>query len=76
MTDDIVTRLREHHCCDETDCRQAELAADEIERLRAERLEWFLVARQLRDAVGYVTEIQDAIDNYLRVRGRLEDPRD
>lgn len=35
MGDDIVKRLREDHCCDDTDCRQAELAADEIERLRA-----------------------------------------
>lgn len=34
MADDIVIRLREFHCCDNTDCRQAELAADEIERLR------------------------------------------
>lgn len=40
MDNDIVTRLRKNHCCDNTDCRQAELAADEIERLRAEIDEW------------------------------------
>ena len=49
---------------------------DEVIRLRQERLEWFLVARQLRDAVMRVREIDEAIDGYLRVRGRLEDPRD
>ena len=48
MSDDIVTQLREHLCCDDTDCHIAELAADEIERLRKQRNElawaiaWFL----------------------------------
>ena len=48
----------------------------EIERLRRERLEWFLVARQLRDAVMAKQEVDEALSDYLRVRGRLEDPRD
>lgn len=51
-------------------------AADEIERLRAERLDWFHVARQFRDVVLEVGNIENALDEYLRVRGRLEDPRD
>jgi len=34
MTDDIVTRLRGHHCFDDAGCdRMAEEAADEIEHL-------------------------------------------
>lgn len=48
----------------------------ENERLRRERLEWFLVARQLRDAVMAKQEIDEAVNDYLRVRGSLEDPRD
>ena len=51
-------------------------AADEIQRLRRERLEWFIVARQLRDAVMAKQEVDEAINDYLRVRGSLEDPRD
>ena len=52
------------------------MLTDEIERLRHERLEWFLVARQLRDAAIAKKEIDEALNDYLRVRGRLEDPRD
>ena len=51
-------------------------AADEIERLRAERLEWFLVARQLRDALLGGKDKDQALDEYLRTRGRLEDARE
>ena len=41
MTDDIVTRLREHHCFDDAGCNAAiRDAADEIERLRADRDNW------------------------------------
>jgi hypothetical protein len=36
MTDDIVSRLTQEHWCDADDCNLAQLAADEIERLRAE----------------------------------------
>lgn len=48
----------------------------ENERLRRERLEWFIVARQLRDAVMAKQEVDEAMSDYLRVRGSLEDPRD
>ena len=48
----------------------------ENERLRRERLEWFIVARQLRGAVMAKQEVDEAISDYLRVRGSLEDPRD
>ena len=49
MTDDIVTRLREHfpNC----ECHNASLliedAADEIERLRADRDRWRKIAAEL-----------------------------
>ena len=35
MNDDIVTRLEQEHWCDADNCNLAQLAADEIERLRA-----------------------------------------
>ena len=34
MSDDIVTRLEQEHWCDADNCNLAQLAADEIERLR------------------------------------------
>ena len=37
VSDDIVTRLRHHHCFDDAGCNSiTQDAADEIERLRAE----------------------------------------
>ena len=85
MTDDIVTRLR-RHCHTEYPMGDGQVfrlkmpllseAADEIERLRAERLQWFLVARQLRDALFGTEEKDAAVDEYLRTRGRLKNPRE
>lgn len=53
MIDDIVTRLEQEHWCDADDCNLAQLAADEIERLRnqvrqleTERDQW------IRQAIG------------------------
>lgn len=37
MTDDIVTRLREHYCQNIYCCEVSDEAADEIERLRKEK---------------------------------------
>lgn len=57
-------------------------AIDEIERLQMERRDWFIVARDLKDALfsndalADTPAVQPALDTYLRVRGRLEDPRD
>ena len=73
MSEDIVTRLLEPGLCGWDTQKEA---AAEIERLRHERLEWFLVARQLRDAAIAKQEINEALNDYLRARGRLEDPRD
>lgn len=50
-------------------------AADEVERLRYECREWFLVAREMRDVILGQGDTQAALDDYLRVRGRLSDPR-
>lgn len=84
MSDDIVTRLRNEVVKAEIDdaltswelAKTVWEAATEIERLRHERLEWFLAARQLRDVILEQGDAQPALDDYLRVRGRLEDPRD
>lgn len=78
MATDIVVQLRELASSIERGNGKSTVygAADEIERLRYERNEWFLVARQLRDAVMAKQEIDEALNDYLRVRGRLEDPRD
>ena len=76
MTDDIVTRLRDYLAIVDHAFVLNELseAADEIERLRAERFQWFVVARQLRDALIGAEEKDAAFDEYLRTRGRLEEP--
>lgn len=77
--EDTVTRLRQAPVPDElVPVEQLFDLEDEIERLRAERLEWFLVARQLRDALveSGNKEPFEAFDEYLRTRGRLEDPRE
>lgn len=80
MSDDIVIRLRKAFDIwlshGEVDDLAWNEAADEIERLRHERFEWFLVACGLRDAVMEKLDVHAAFDDYLRVRGRLEDPRD
>lgn len=89
MSDDLVTRLRESSGMTTSrsddgfmsihpDTDLMRQAADEIERLRRERNKWFLVARQLRDALlsGNGEDANNAIDNYLRTRGNLEDPRE
>lgn len=72
MNEDIVARLRDSQFGGRSLCREA---ADEIERLQHERLEWFLVARQLRDALLSNQQLDEALDSYLRVRGKFEDPR-
>jgi hypothetical protein len=51
-------------------------AEAEVRRLQYERNEWFSVAQRLRDAILGTEQSDIALDNYLRVRGRLEDPRD
>lgn len=51
-------------------------SSNEIVRLRQERLEWFLVAKDLSYALLQGRDADEAFDNYLRTRGRLEDPRD
>lgn len=80
MNDDILTFLhREYDHFNNDGGGDYEViltAANEIERLRYERREWFLVARQLRDSLMMTREIDDALNDYLRTRGRLEDPRD
>lgn len=48
----------------------------ELKAMKAERLAWFLVARQLRDALIGGKDKDEALDEYLRTRGRLEDPRE
>ena len=75
VSDDLVTRLRTKYG---GQLPIAMEAADEIERLRRERNEWFSAARQLRDALlsGNTYDADNAIDNYLLTRGNLEDPRD
>ena len=44
MTDDIVTRLRQHTCCDNSSCYLSHEAADEIERLRTAYKDLFQIA--------------------------------
>jgi hypothetical protein len=55
-------------------------AANEIDNLRAERLYWFNSARELAWKALSNKECSDYLDeeinNYLRTRGRCEDPRD
>lgn len=48
----------------------------ELKAMKEERLEWFLVARQLRDALIGGQDRDAALDEYLRTRGRLDDPRE
>ena len=80
MTTDIVTQLRKEweygNNAKGCDYEMFAQAADEIERLRYECREWFLVAREMRDVILGQGDTQAALDDYLRVRGRLEDPRD
>lgn len=77
MATDIVVQLRMLATCMERGYGMSTVygAADEIERLRDERREWFLVAREMRDVILGQGDTQAALDDYLRVRGRLEDPR-
>lgn len=49
---------------------------NEILRLKVERMQWFLVAANLKDAMLGAADRDEAFDNYLRMRGKLEDPRD
>ena len=82
MTDDIVSRLRFSKEVDRTSPAFAIMkdAADEIDNLRAERLYWFNSARELAWKALSNKECSDYLDeeinNYLRTRGRCEDPRD
>ena len=79
MTDDIVTRLRVMTVAESAENIYATMidAAYEIERLRKERMEWFLVARELRDATHLsMDRLEAAHTQYLRTRGTYEDPRD
>jgi predicted Fe-S protein YdhL (DUF1289 family) len=73
ISDDIVIRLRNTQIGGSFLCSEA---ADEIERLRAERFNWFIVARELKDAVLGTVESEVAMIDYYRLRGNLEDPRD
>ena len=67
MNDDIVTRLREqvakHFCYYDgdkcADCRNANEAADEIERLRQEVAAWKDVAQELT-MYGAMHELKEA----------------
>ena len=54
MTDDIVTRLREKYSGQLPICLEA---ADEIERLRAERIRWEKIAHYLYRLVDKYGEI-------------------
>jgi hypothetical protein len=60
MTDDIVTRLRGQAC---PECglpsthNQFDEAADEIERLRAERIRWERIAHDLHRRVDVYGEV-------------------
>lgn len=75
MTDDIVTRLRECWCsidytsrsridpeCDHDGVRAE--AADEIERLRAERDRWFKLADGMAGCLDSSTEAGDLLADY------------
>ncbi len=76
MTDDILTRLREqvdnHFCYYDgekcADCRNANDAADEIERLRAERDKWRSIANQL------VNGAERQIDDLRETLDKLDNP--
>jgi len=58
MIDDIVTRLRHDCCCtEETWCSDNCIAADEIERLRAERIRWERIAHYLYRRVDVYGEV-------------------
>mgnify|MGYP007090134654 CR=1 FL=1 len=64
MTDDIVTRLREKYLGQLPICLEA---ADEIERLRAERDEWRSIANQL--VSGAERQIDDLRETLAKVDG-------
>lgn len=52
MTDDIVTRLREQAVCSQYECGDCDwhrYAADEIERLRKDRMELLQIAKLFAD---------------------------
>lgn len=58
--------------------RHIEWLQKEMNRLRDDRLEWFLITRRF----AYVGKAEwgkekweEVFDDYLRLRGRLEDPR-
>jgi hypothetical protein len=67
MTDDIVTRLQEHANGDfeKTSEFMLGLAADEIERLRADRDRWRSIAERamelLEDATRILAKIQEGL---------------
>lgn len=77
MATDIVIQLRELASSMKRGNGMSTVygAADEIERLRYECKEWFLVAREMRDVILGQGDTHAALDDYLRVRGRLADPR-
>jgi hypothetical protein len=75
MSDDIVTRLRELAAkqdakwCDPTDAplTMYQVAADEIERLRAERDKWRSIANQLVNGAEH--QIDDLRETLVKVDG-------
>lgn len=80
LSDDIVTRLRKRYCSHgnnydgayqpvewSTTCERCELdrqAADEIERLRADRDRWFKLADGMADCLDSSTEAGDLLADY------------
>jgi hypothetical protein len=49
---------------------------NELKRLQEERAAWFFVARELAQVIMSGVDGEEALNDYLRLRGRLEDPRD
>jgi hypothetical protein len=76
MSDDIVQLLkRRHEFTSTTADTFVEEAIKEIERLRLERVEWFIAAQKLAwKALGGL-DLMPEVDHYLRTRGKYEDPR-
>ena len=72
MTDDIVTRLRD---CTDYDCELLGEAADEIERLRADRDRWRSLANALTRDLAFRTDEQAANFIVQQMVARIERER-
>jgi predicted GNAT family N-acyltransferase len=76
MTDDIVQLLkRRKEFTSTTADIFVEEAIKEIERLRLERVEWFIAAQKLAWKAVEGLDLMPEVDHYLKTRGKYEDPR-